>query len=42
MNEHNDGFGTRILPGVDLVLWLRIVAFLIIASIAAGVAIAAR
>jgi hypothetical protein len=42
MSEHNHDIGTRILPGVDLALWLRIVVFLIVAAVAGGVAIAAH
>jgi hypothetical protein len=40
MNERSDlDLGTRILPGVDLTLWLRILAVLVLAAIAAGIAI---
>lgn len=37
----NIELGTRILPGVDLALWLRIVGMLLMAVIVAGIVIAA-
>jgi hypothetical protein len=43
MNEYEDmKLGTRILPGVDLALWLRIVGFVIVAAVAAGITFAVR
>jgi hypothetical protein len=41
MNDFHDGLGERILPGVDLALWLRIVVAVLLAAIAGGVAVAA-
>lgn len=41
MDEYNEiEFGMRILPGVDLVLWLRIIGFLILAAVGGGIALA--
>jgi hypothetical protein len=38
MDEYNDiELGVRILPGVDLTLWLRILVLLVLAAVAAGV-----
>ena len=43
MDEHTKTQpGMRILPGVDLVLWLRIVGFLIVMACALGGWIAAH
>jgi hypothetical protein len=41
MDEYNDiESGIRILPGVDLALWLRIVVMLVLVAAAAGIALA--
>jgi hypothetical protein len=41
MNEYEDvEFGTRILPGVDLALWLRLVGLVILAALAVGITVA--
>jgi len=38
MDEYNDiELGMRILPGVDLTLWLRIFVLLVLAAVAAGI-----
>jgi hypothetical protein len=43
MNEYKDmELGTRILPGVDLALWLRIIGFVILAALAVGITFAVR
>lgn len=43
MNDYDHmELGTRILPGVDLALWLRIVAFVILAALAVGITLAVR
>jgi hypothetical protein len=40
MDEYNDiELGLRILPGVDLTLWLRIVVLVVLAAVAAGIAL---
>jgi hypothetical protein len=42
MNKQNDiELGTKILPGVDLALWLRLVVLVVFAAVAAGIALAA-
>jgi hypothetical protein len=42
MDEYNDiELGLRILPGVDLALWLRIVVLMLMAAVVAGVTVAA-
>jgi hypothetical protein len=42
MDEYNDiELGMRILPAVDLTLWVRIVVLMILAAIAGGIALAA-
>lgn len=41
MDEYNDiELGMRILPGVDLTLWLRIVGMVLMAAIAAAIVFA--
>jgi hypothetical protein len=40
MNKYDDTkFGTRLLPGVDLTLWLRLVVFAILAAVAVAVTV---
>jgi hypothetical protein len=42
MNECKDAeLGMRLLPGVDLALWLRLVVLAVFVAVAAGVGIAA-
>jgi hypothetical protein len=42
MDEYNNTeLGMRILPGVDLALWLRIVVLVLMAAVVAGVTVAA-
>jgi hypothetical protein len=33
----NKNLGTRVLPGVDLTLWVRLVMFMVLAAIAVGI-----
>jgi len=41
MNERNDvEIGERVLPGVDLALWLRLVVALLVAVAVAGFTVA--
>jgi hypothetical protein len=43
MDDHNDvGIGARLLPGVDLALWLRLAALVVLAAVGLGIAVAAR
>jgi len=43
MNKYDDTeLGMRILPGVDLTLWLRIVVALLITLAVAGIVVAAN
>jgi hypothetical protein len=43
MDEHNDvDLGARLLPGVDLALWLRLVALVLLAAAGVGIAFAAH
>lgn len=42
MDEYDDiELGTRILPGVDLTLWLRIIVMLVVVAATAGITLAA-
>jgi hypothetical protein len=41
MDEYNEPeLGTRLLPGVDLALWLRIFALMALAAVAAAIVVA--
>jgi hypothetical protein len=41
MNDYNDvKMGERILPGVDLTLWLRLIVALLLAVAVGGIALA--